>query len=793
MNERESVADIFERAIGLPPEELASYLDAACGAAGPVRARVESMLDSVERATGWLHDLADRAGLSGLHDEPAELPPDTSIGPYRLVRLIGRGGMGAVYLAERADEHFHKQVALKVLPMGMRDEEMRRRFLAERQILARLVHPHIAALLDGGITEDGTPYFVMEHVEGLALDVHCDRHELGVDARLDLFLQVCDAVAHAHRSLVVHRDLKPSNVLVDADHRVKLLDFGIAKVLDEESEHTRAGVRPMTPLYAAPEVLRGEAVTTATDVYSLGVLLYELVVGASPYGRRPASDTEWLRIVCEEEAPSPSAWAMQSPEGATEDPQVRARRRGTTPHALRERLRGDLDTIAGMALRKDPDARYRSVDELAADLRRHREDLPVHARPLTLNYRMRKFVRRHRAPVIASAVAVLMALTVTVLGVVHVVTTTRQARQIAIERDHAEQIRDFLVDTFLNSDPNVSRGEEITARELLDRGAARIETALGGVPQSQAMMMSTMADVYITLALYDEARPLVERAISLHEERQSTDSRDFAHLVHQAAMVEEQTGHFDAARAFAERAIALWKTIDDFEALAISTILLGRVHQREGDFETASIHLQEGVHLLREHADVETETMATALTNLASLHQQQGDLEQAEPMHREALRIRRVVYTGDHLKLMESLYSLGGIARRLGRLDEAQAHYEEALALTARLVPEGYPDDAYLHNGLGFLHLDRGELAPAADRFERALALSRRFLGDRHPNVGIVLANLAQVRLRQGRIEEACPLLEESLSILLETAPGHPKVASVQADLARCGGALDEG
>ena len=783
---RERVSEIFDVAMDLAPPERAGYLDTACAGDPGLRAEIEALLSAADRATGWIHGLAGRLGLDALQDDPDTVLPEARIGPYRLVRLIGRGGMGSVYLAERADEHFEKLVALKLLPMGLRDAERRRRFLAERQILAGLSHPHIAALLDGGVTGDGTPYFVMEHVDGRPIDDFCDAQGLDLDARIDLFLQVCDAVAAAHRNLVVHRDLKPPNVLVDAEGRVKLLDFGIAKTL-EDGDETQMGPRPMTPRYAAPELFAGGVVTTAADVYSLGVLLQELLVGVGPRGAEPVPRTGPGESTWDEEAPPPSHCATRPLEGDPADPEERARRRGTTPGGLRVRLQGDLDRIVQMALRPEPDRRYRSVDEFAADLRRYRADLPVRARPLTPGYRARKFVRRHRIPVLASTAAGLLAIAVAVLGIMHVVSTTRQARVIAAERDRAEQMRDFLVETFLNSDPNVNRGEEVTARELLDRGAAVVEEKLDGQPLSQALMMATMADVYVTLALNDRARPLLERARSLHEELGTTDGPDHAGVILQLALVEEQTGHYDAARALAEQAIELQRSLGDMEALAHACILLGRVYQRQGDLETASIHLTEAVRLQREHLGPETEAVALGLTNLASLYQQQGDLERAESMHREALRIRRALYGSDHLKLIESLYSLGVVTRRLGRLDEAQSRYEEALDITARLVPEGYADDAYMHNGLGFIHLDRGELDLAAGRFTRSIELSRRFHGDRHPNVGIVLASLGHVRVLQGRCDEARPRLEESLSILREAVPDHPKITAVEADLASCG------
>jgi eukaryotic-like serine/threonine-protein kinase len=448
----EKVEELFAAAAELPPGERSPFLAEACAGDGPLCAEVEALLAADDRA-GELDDLLEgavRAGWRSLTDGAQGFPwvvegglAGGRIGPYRLERELGRGGMGTVYLAVRDDE-LRRRVALKVLRRGLDTDDVLRRFRTERQILADLDHPSIARLYDGGTTADGRPYFVLELVEGEALDAWCDRRRLTVPQRLRLFLQVCSAVAHAHGRLVVHRDLKPGNVLVTGEGEVKLLDFGIAKLLEPEGGEgitTLGSFQPLTPGYASPEQLRGEPVSTASDVYSLGVLLYELLAGRRP--ERPAG-----------REPEPPSAAAARVEERTDGrgrrdlllPEEVARARGATARELRRRLRGDLDAVVLAALREDPARRYGSVEQLAEDVRRHLEARPVRARRDTFGYRAAKFLRRNRLPAAA-------ALAFTLLLVAFAASTARQSARTERERDKAEQALAFLVDLFEVSDP----------------------------------------------------------------------------------------------------------------------------------------------------------------------------------------------------------------------------------------------------------------------------------------------------------------------------------------------------
>ncbi len=446
---------LFDEALARPPGQRAAFLEQSCDD-DELRREALSLLAFYDDDPDFLEHPVRVEALRVVAEEATPDPADRPIGPYRLVREIGRGGMGAVYLAERADGQFRHQVAVKLVRQGGPREDLLRRLRHERQILASLQHPNIARLYDGGVSEDGVPYLVMEYVEGLPIDRYCDDHQLSTTERLRLFRTVCAAVQYAHQNLVVHRDLKPSNIFVAApaaglssdgrkraEGRVKLLDFGIAKLLDdvntaETIPMTQTGMRPMTPEYASPEQVRGEAVTTASDVYALGIILYELLTGHRPYEVRGLTPSAVERVICQQDPPRPSTAVLRTVEttrtsgnGQTTTPEIVSAARSTQPERLRRRLEGDLDNIVLKALQKEPERRYESVAALSDDVRRHLEQLPVVARPDTVGYRISKFVRRHTVG-FAATVLVVMAL----LG--GIVATVYQARVAAAERDRAE-------------------------------------------------------------------------------------------------------------------------------------------------------------------------------------------------------------------------------------------------------------------------------------------------------------------------------------------------------------------
>ena len=469
---RPSVAALFSEAIGLPEGERTAFLARVCSGNEHLRSELESLLDADSRAGGFLQD--DAAQVLGLapSDDPADVNAGRRIGAYRIVEPIGRGGMGTVYRAERVDAAYRVQVAIKLIRRGMDTDDILRRFRRERQVLARLQHPNIARLIDGGSLEDGLPYIVMEYVEGIAIDRFCDERGLGIRERIQLFRSVCGAVEYAHGQLIVHRDLKPSNILVDNQGQARLLDFGIAKLLagqDDEPdapEPTIPSLRLMTPHYSSPEQIHGRPVTTATDVYSLGVVLYRLLTGRVPFAQRNRSPAALGRSVRAEEAIRPSVASRGDP--------VLVRVEGGEQR-LKRRLAGDLDTIVLTALSSEAEHRYHSVHEFSEDLRRHLENLPIQAGRPTLRYRVSRFARRHRASLAAGA-AVVSTLAVATALSTSLYFQARSARDEARRQNEvAVEVSRFLGQTFAAVDPHVAQGRDVSVlRELLDSAEGRI-------------------------------------------------------------------------------------------------------------------------------------------------------------------------------------------------------------------------------------------------------------------------------------------------------------------------------
>ena len=767
------VEELFEASSRLSQDERAAFLDTACGTDTAVRIAVEKLLTAANSAEPFFSDLSDRLGLQAIFDGELDLPRTKSIGAYRLVELIGRGGMGAVYLAERADEQFEKQVALKLLPIGVGGEAAQRRFLAERQILARLVHPHIARLLDGGITDDGTPYFVMDYVDGVPIDVYCDDNRLGLEQRIALFMAVAEAVEYAHRNLVVHRDIKPGNILVESSGDVKLLDFGVAKLLVPDAHDdplTRLGGRPLTLLYASPESIRGEAVTTAADVYSLGLLLYVLLTGRFPYPVDIQDSTETQRLICEHDAIPPSRALLSLPEDTARKIAANA---GSKPRTLAQRLQGDLDTIITKALRKDPDRRYSTVEQFIADLRRYQQGLPVAARPASAAYRLQKFVRRHKAGVAAASAIAIALLTVAATAIYSAVTSAQQAREVAAERDKAEQINDFLLSIFELSSPNQTKGETVTAVELLDRSADRVRTEMAGQPERQALLMHSIALVYSEISQFDDAKRLLEEARALHRTNGSDRSTEFASSAELYAEIREIEGAFDEAEEIVREAIEIRRELAVGEDLAFSLLVLGRIQHKKGEIDEAESLYREALQIRRSIDDDDDETIANALSYIGSILQQRGELDDAEAMQRKALTIRRDVYGDDHTILIESHHNLGTVLMEKGELDVARSHFEEALRISIKLVPEGEQGQAFLYNGLGAVYDRMGNLQRARENFQQSLDLLMQFFGAQHPNTSIVQGNLGRVLVKQGHYVEGESLLRSGLATLSQAVPTH--------------------
>jgi serine/threonine-protein kinase len=749
---------ILDDAFELPAEQQHAFVERAAAGDETLRDALE-LLAADARARGLLESsAADVAAVLGVPAPAAAAAPRTA-GPYRLVSLLGEGGMGVVYLAERMDGQFEQRVAVKLLHRDLTDGRLHARFLRERQILARLEHPGIARLLDGGITAEGIPYFALEHVEGRALMRYCEDESLTVESRLLLFLRICDAVAYAHRNLVVHRDLKPSNILVTAGGEPRLLDFGIATLLETDSPEptTRTVTRLLTPEYAAPEQIRGETVTTATDVYALGVLLYELLAGERPFHHRRSVAALEQALLDEDPVP---------PSMATLRPSVR--------------LRGDLDAIVMKALRKEPEKRYPAVEALAEEVRRHLTGLPVAARGDARGYRLGKFLRRHRVGMGAAAVVVL-ALAAGLLG------TAWQAGKVQREARRTAEVQRFLLGLFRASDPTEARGQVLSARELLDRGARRA-AELGGDPELQARVSSLIGSLYVQLGEYDAAEPLLRQALGLRSRVPAANesAARFADL-RALGLVCYQRGDFAQASSISDEAKKLAVATWGEGSLQTATILNWEawLRRREGRFKEAEALRRRALPTIEALLGPESDEARGARRDLATLLADMGALGEAEAMQRGVLEgdLRRL--GPEHPDTLNTRYQLARILVDRERFDEAEHLLRELIPVLRRVLGERHDRVAMSLRMLAWAVEGGGRPAEARPLIEEALAIQRERLGPDDAQVAVSLRRRASIEARLGDVSAAEADAREALRMMVTRFGAvHYDTAACQHELA---------
>ncbi len=760
------VEALLDAALDLEGNERAAYLNNACSGDPELRAEVERLLESCDRAEHLLAKPApEMCPALFATPLPAGPAPADRIGPYRIVGEAGRGGMGVVYLADRADEQFEQRVALKLIRRGFDEPHLVRRFFEERQILASLNHPHIARLADGGLTSDGLPWFAMEYVEGTPIDDYADARRLSIEQRLRLFLDVCDAVQYAHRNLVVHRDLKPSNILVTAEGTVKLLDFGIAKLLahgEGDTTLTQTGERVLTPDYASPEQVRGEPITVASDVYSLGVVLYELLTGTRPY--HAASPFEVERVIIETEPERLSA--VLDRDGARG-----AAARSTTPERLRRRLRGDLDTIALTALRKEPSRRYASVEQLAGDVQRHLDGLPVTARRDTWAYRAGKFVRRHPLPVAASAALLVVLTGFSIFTALQSARIQAETERTAQERDRAEQVSKFLENLLTAPNPFEGEGAAITVREVLDSAVPRLQRELTGQPRVRADLLSIVGNSYMGLGLADQARAALDSALALHRR---AGGEDFAVAKDQLSLatLSVEAGDIAAAESLIRASLATSQRIfgDRHPNLTDALVRLGWA-LTYSDPQAADSFLRWAVALQRNQPRDSLKTLAGALYALGHLRLRNGDPASAESIQREALTAAREGFGEEHPNVALTYVELGEVF--LDREDStASQYFRRAMDILQRRLGEEHGHVTALKVKLARA-MAKWNVAPAESLYRAALFTLRK--GEPTASDSVFMAEclrgIGEIRLKQGRAAEAEGFLRQALDIIDKGLP----------------------
>lgn len=786
---------LARQAAARPPDERSAFLQKVCSTPemrDAVWDRLDELASSAPDESQTQGTDAEETTVSGTGEDGALAVGQTPkrVGPWRLRSELGRGSMGTVYLAERDEEDFQQHAALKLIRHDL-GEEAQERFRAERQILAQLQHPNIAHLLDGGVTDPesgpgqaGRPYFAMEYVDGVPLDRYCNENGLGVEARLRLFQQVCAAVSFSHRNLIVHRDLKPSNVLVtepdsgtttgtgtENGGQVKLLDFGIAKVLEGAEAGaalTRTGERPMTPLYAAPEQVEGAPVTTATDVYTLGVVLNELLTGALPYPVRWKSVAEVAQVISNSDPNPPSE------QVAGEDEQSFADSHGLSAQALRRKLKGDLDMIVQKALRKEPGRRYTSAAELGQDIERYLDDRPVEARPVTTGYRLRRFVARNRTTVLSAAVAV-FALVVG-LGV-----AVWQAQVAATERDRAraaqaeaEEAVTFLTSLFENATPGEAKGDTLTVFDLVDRGRDRLST-LSDQPALQARMFDVVGEVHEELSDYNTADSLLRRSVQLQRAQPSPNRERLGEYLSERASVQWKLGQYAAADSLARRALQQMRAgaATDTEEYAEALSLRANIALSQKQLATADSLFQVTAEQYRSlHASSDSSAaneysaaLADISNNRASIHYYRGNHARAERLYRKTLQTYRRTRGPDHPAVLTTHSAIGLMLQNQGRLEKAATHLDTAITRGTRVLGPRHAQMATYYSNLADVRKAQERYAAADSLYRLTLAVDTTQRSPYHPYVADDWQSIGAVNRAWNRPKRALAAFSQEASV----------------------------
>jgi serine/threonine-protein kinase len=784
-NRWDRLQELFHNAVDLGVDERERFLERECAGDPEMHRRIVAML----MAEGTAPDGTLAGAIGAAADQLAGgLSRGDQVGPYRVVREVGRGGMGAVYLAERTEGDFEQKVALKIMGGVIASHSAVDRFLVERRILAQLSHAHIARLLDGGTTSRGAPWFAMEFVDGDRIDAWCDGRRLTVRRRLELFLSVCDAVHYAHGRLVVHRDLKPSNILVTGDGSPKLLDFGLAKLLEPDGRgevKTLRGELAMTPEYASPEQVRGEPVTTATDVYQLGLLLHELLTGRRAHRLSSHEPLEIERVVCQTAAATPSSVTHGEPDPGESPAKTAlelASARGLTPDALRRRLRGDLDNIVLMAVRREPERRYASVERLADDVRRHLDGRPVIAHRDSLFYRARKFAVR-RAGLLAAATIITLSL---VGGLIGTMVQARRARQ---EAARSAEVTEFLATLLTDADPDRSQGREITVRDVLDRAARSIEVELQAQPLILATMQALIGRIYGQLGLYGEAEAHLEGALERRRRLLGDSHVLVADTLDLLARARLDRGRTAEAEPIALEALTMRRGLLGAGHLDVakSLITLAKVKFAQGGADGGRELLDQGLALLDQDSMEHRAELADALHTGALIELEAGEAQRAEELARREIEIRRA---GDGARTralalaLDTLASALSIRGRPEQLQEAEAAYLEAIEIERALLGDGHRVVADLVTNLANTRARRGDFTGGEEAYLHAYDAMMKALGPDHPEMGYLLNNFAVFYYRQSRLAEAIDTYTRALELRVRVLDAdHPLIGTTRAYL----------
>jgi len=795
------IDSIFQSALDCAPDDRAAFLNEACTGDTELRNEVEALL-ALHGKSGFTSSVVEE-GIELLAAHSSRLLQGRMVGPYRVLRELGSGGMGTVYLAARDDDTFQKLVAIKMVRGALGAGDFLERFRKERQILATLDHPNVTRLLDGGTTSDGWPYLVMEYIEGEPIDRYCDGRELNITQRLEIFQGVCAAVRYAHQNLIVHRDIKPSNVLVTRDGVPRLLDFGIAKLLNPDgSSEEQTTVKPLTPEYASPEQVHGEPITTATDVYSLGVLLYRLLTGRRPYRQAMSTPGEVESAICHEEPEKPSVAVIRETASGEGEEAITSRSvsliREGTPENLRRRLRGDLDNIALMALRKDPRRRYASAEQLSEDIRRHLAHLPVMARPDTRGYRAAKLIQRHKAWAVMTA-AVFVSLVGGVAASFWEARVARQQRDRALlEQRKAEQIKTFLQETLAFASPeyvspNPAKNRDAKISEALDYAAKRAETELSAQPEVLAEILSTIGAVYQAQARYAESESTLRSARDKYIRLHGPDSHETTAVNGMLANLLLREGNYAEAEKLFRKNIDIERAqarSGHLNAASLAYALGGYGGMLDGISKPeAEAYLKEALPYTSGFTGKDRAFVAMLHNDLGNVAYRRGDLDEAERQLRAALDEYRKMPAGTYIEMGTTLSNLGAILIRKARYADAEPFVREGLELRAKALGNANPDTGMAFFRLSDLLYREGKYLDALDAAQESVAVFNRALSkpDDNPFYANPQLELGLILDKMGKLDEAESHLRKALEIRHRLVPpGNQLIGITEGALGEC-------
>jgi len=708
------IKSIFERALELDKLSRATFFNNLNVEEKKYVDEVKSLLEAYEAESDFLEIESDRNIFSENNVGPHPLI-GKRIGSYLIEEEIGVGGMGIVFVGKRADKEFEQSVAIKILKQGLSSEYLVKRFQNERQTLANLQHPNIAKLFDGGKTEEGLPYLVMEYIDGVPITEYCVEEKLSIPEILKLFTTVCNAIQYAHQNLVVHRDIKPGNILVNREGRPKLLDFGVAKLLDQDTSSTKedltkTGTWHLTPEYASPEQIKGIGITTSSDTYSLGILLYQLLTGETPYKIYNSSPLAISKILDESKISLPS----ENVKNITGESENEDKTKPVNNIFLHKQLRGDLDNIVMKAMHKDPNQRYSSVKEFSNDIERYLNGLPVIARKDTFTYRASKFVQRHKTGVILFVLFNIVVLS----GIAAII---YQARIAAKERDKAkienakfEKVNDFLTSILSSVDPS-EIGRDVKVYDILEKAAENIEEELKDQPEVEASVRSTLGNTYVNLGEYDKGKPFLDKSYNINKNIYGEQSKEIAENIHD----------------------------------------LGLYYDWVGDYKKADSLYDESIKIFRNVLEEPTKIFGDALNNQAIVKMHFSEYDIAEKLSLEAIEISKKIEGEKSRNQAVMLNNLAYNYSGAGKPNEAKKYYKKSLAIILEVLGENRPEAGTAYNNIAWLNMQQNEFDSAEVYLQKSYELKYNLKGEDHPDVGLALNNIGVLHIRKENFKKA--------------------------------------